>query len=78
MGGADGKCDLVPEAIGKAIGKGLRAGLAFEAVVIADLFPHSTTLQLKITATEKKRSDIRQTMFRMPKLAKITVQEVFP
>lgn len=55
MGGADGESNLVPEAIGKAVGEGLGARLAFEAVVVADLLSHSTAFQLKVTAGEKKK-----------------------
>lgn len=52
MGGADGEGDLVPEAVSQAVGEGLGAWLAFEAVVIADLLSHSAALQFKVTAAE--------------------------
>lgn len=54
MGGADGESDLVPEAISQAVGEGLRARLAFEAVVIADLLSHSAALQFEVTAAENR------------------------
>lgn len=54
VGGADGQSDLVPEAISQAVGEGLGARLAFEAVVIADLLSHSAALQLKVTAEENR------------------------
>jgi len=52
VGGADGEGDLVPLAVGEAVGEGLGARLAFEAVVVADLLPHPAALQLKVTAEE--------------------------
>lgn len=55
VGGADGESDSVPEAISQAVGEGLGARLAFEAVVIADLLSHSAALQFKVTAAKKKK-----------------------
>lgn len=54
MGGADGESDLVPEAVSQAVGEGLGARLAFEAVVIADLLSHAAALQFKVTAAENR------------------------
>lgn len=54
VGGADGESDLVPEAVSQAVGEGLRARLAFEAIVIADLLSHSAALQFKVTAAENR------------------------
>lgn len=59
VGGADRQRDLVPEAVGKAVGEGLRARLAFEAVVVADLLSHAAALQLKVTAVEENRSEVK-------------------
>lgn len=59
VGGADGESDLVPEAVGEAVGEGLGAWLAFEAVVVTDLLSHSAALQLKVTAAEEGRRDVR-------------------
>ena len=56
VGCADGEGDLVPLAISEAVGEGLRARLAFEAVVVADLLSHTAALQLKVTAAEDERS----------------------
>lgn len=56
VGGADGESDLVPQAIGEAVREGLRARLAFEAVVVADLLPHSTALQLKVAAAAREET----------------------
>lgn len=53
VGGADGERDLVPLAVGEAVGEGLGARLAFEAVVVADLLSHPAALQLKVTAGEE-------------------------
>lgn len=55
MGGADGESDLVPLAVSEAVGEGLGARLAFEAVVIADLLSHPAALQLEVTAGEEVR-----------------------
>lgn len=57
VGGADGESDSVPEAISQAVGEGLGARLAFEAVVIADLLSHSAALQFKVTAAKKKKKN---------------------
>lgn len=54
VGGADGEGDLVPLAICEAVREGLGARLAFEAVVVADLFSHSAALQLKVAAGEER------------------------
>lgn len=59
VGGADRERDLVPEAVGKAVGEGLRARLSFEAVVVADLLSHAAALQLKVTAVEENRSEVK-------------------
>lgn len=56
VGGADGESDLVPQAIGEAVREGLGARLAFEAVVVADLLPHSAALQLKIAAAAREET----------------------
>lgn len=61
VGGADRERDLVPEAVGKTVGEGLRAWLAFEAIVVADLLSYAAALQLKVTAVEKKRPEVKDT-----------------
>ena len=53
MGRADGEGNLMPLAIGEAIGEGFGARLAFEAIVVADLLSHSAALQLKVTARQR-------------------------
>ena len=55
VGGADCEGDLVPLAISEAVGEGLGAWLAFEAVVVADLLSHPAAFQLKVTAMEEMR-----------------------
>lgn len=56
MGGADGESNLMPLAVSKAVREGLRARLAFEAIVVADLLSHPAALQLKVTA---RKEDVR-------------------
>lgn len=54
VGGADGEGNLVPLAIGQAVGEGFGARLAFEAVVVADFLSHAATLQFKVTAGQRR------------------------
>lgn len=56
MGGANGQGNLVPLPIGQPVGEGLGAWLPFESVVVANLLPHSTALQLKVAVQEQKKS----------------------
>lgn len=60
VGGADREGDLVPLSVGEAVGEGLGAWLAFEAVVVADLLSHPAALQLKVAAEEEGRSEARR------------------
>lgn len=62
VGGADGEGDLVPEAVGQAVGEGLGARLAPGAVVVADLLPHAAALHFKVAAAESRSG--RQTRSR--------------
>lgn len=72
--GADGESDLVPLAISQAVGEGLGARLAFEAVVVADLLPHAAALQLKV-AVEEERNDGTQPCTLKIMYKSLTVEE---
>lgn len=68
VGGADGESDLVPQAIGEAVREGLGARLAFEAVVVADLLPHSAALQLEVAAAAREETRSERNLTRAKRI----------